>query len=44
VSLGFRRRGDKVVREDSPAMRGMIRKVRHLVLVQAEAKAVTTKG
>jgi len=27
-------------------MRGMIRKVRHLVLVQpeAEAKAVTTKG
>ena len=48
VSLGFRRRGDKVVREDSPAMRGMIRKVRHLVLVEAEAeaerKAVTTKG
>ena len=46
VSLGFRRRGDTVVREDSPAMRGMIRKVRHLVLVEAEAeaKAVTTKG
>ena len=34
VSLGFRRRGEKVVREDSPAVRGMIRKVRHLVLVE----------
>jgi large subunit ribosomal protein L30 len=40
VGLGFRRRGEKVVREDSPAVRGMIRKVRHLVLVKAE----TTKG
>ena len=40
VGLGFRRRGEKVVREDSPAVRGMIRKVRHLVLVEAEnAKA-----
>jgi large subunit ribosomal protein L30 len=36
VGLGFRRRGEKVVREDSPALRGMIRKVRHLVLVEAE--------
>ena len=46
VGLGFSRMGQTVVREDSPAMRGMIRKVRHLVLVQAEAeaKAVTTKG
>ena len=34
VSLGFRRLGEKVVREDSPAVRGMIRKVRHLVLVE----------
>jgi large subunit ribosomal protein L30 len=33
VGLGFRRRGQKVVREDSPAVRGMIRKVRHLVEV-----------
>ena len=38
VGLGFRRRGEKVVREDSPAVRGMIRKVRHLLLVE------TTKG
>ena len=40
VGLGFRRHGQKVVREDSPAVRGMIRKVRHLLLVEAE----TTKG
>lgn len=31
--LGFRRLGQKVVREDSPSVRGMIRKVRHLVEV-----------
>jgi large subunit ribosomal protein L30 len=31
--LGFRRLGQKVVREDTPAVRGMIRKVRHLVEV-----------
>jgi len=33
VGLGFGRLGEKVVREDSPAIRGMIRKVRHLVEV-----------
>ena len=33
VGLGFSRMGQKVVREDSPAVRGMIRKVRHLVEV-----------
>ena len=33
--LGFRRLGQQVVREDSPAVRGMIRKVRHLVEVTA---------
>ncbi len=33
VGLGFGRLGGKVVREDSPAIRGMIRKVRHLVEV-----------
>ena len=33
VGLGFGRMGQKVVREDSPAVRGMIRKVRHLVEV-----------
>ena len=31
--LGFRRMGQEVVREDSPAVRGMIRKIRHLVEV-----------
>ena len=36
VGLGFRRRGEKVVREDSAAVRGMIRKVRHLVLVETQ--------
>ena len=37
--LGFRRLGQQVVREDSPAIRGMIRKVRHLVEVTtAETK------
>ena len=29
--LGFRRLGQRVVREDSAAVRGMLRKVRHLV-------------
>jgi large subunit ribosomal protein L30 len=33
VGLGFGRLGEKVVRDDSPAIRGMIRKVRHLVEV-----------
>jgi large subunit ribosomal protein L30 len=33
VGLGFGRIGGRVVREDSPAIRGMIRKVRHLVEV-----------
>lgn len=32
--LGFRRLGEEVVREDSPSLRGMIRKVRHLVEVE----------
>lgn len=32
--LGFRRLGEVVVREDGPALRGMIRKVRHLVEVE----------
>jgi large subunit ribosomal protein L30 len=33
--LGFRRLGQQVVREDTPAIRGMIRKVRHLLVVTA---------
>ena len=34
--LGFRRLGEQVVREDTPAIRGMVRKVRHLVSVEME--------
>ena len=34
--LGFRRLGERIVREDSPAVRGMVRKVRHLVVVETE--------
>ena len=33
IGLGFGRLGTRVLREDSPAVRGMIRKVRHLVEV-----------
>ena len=32
--LGFRRLGQLVEREDTPAVRGMIHKVRHLVVVE----------
>ena len=32
-ALGFRRVGDVVEREDSPSLRGRIRKIRHLVEV-----------
>lgn len=31
--LGFRRLGQEITREDAPAIRGMIRKVAHLVEV-----------
>jgi len=30
-ALGFRRLGEEIVRPDDPAIRGMVRKVRHLV-------------
>jgi large subunit ribosomal protein L30 len=33
-SLGLRRIGQQVAREDTPQLRGMIHKVRHLVEVQ----------
>ena len=29
--LGLRRLGERVVREDTPSIRGMVQKVRHLV-------------
>jgi large subunit ribosomal protein L30 len=34
--LGFRRLGERIVREDSPSVRGMVRKVQHLVVVESE--------
>ena len=34
--LGFKRRGQRIEVEDTPAVRGMLRKVRHLVLVEGE--------
>jgi len=38
--LGLTRVGRSVVREDTPAMRGMVRKVQHLVAVEpAEGEA-----
>ena len=32
--LGFRRLGQTVEREDTPAVRGMVRKVQHLVRIE----------
>ena len=32
--LGLRRLGSRVVREDTPAIRGMVHKVRHLVEIE----------
>ncbi len=34
VALGLRRTGSRVVHEDSPALRGMLRRVAHLVTVE----------
>ncbi len=34
AALGFRKLGQTVEHPDSPALRGMIRKVRHLVTVE----------
>jgi large subunit ribosomal protein L30 len=33
-ALGLRRLGDRVEREDSPSLRGMVQKVSHLVKVE----------
>jgi large subunit ribosomal protein L30 len=33
-ALGFRRRGEAVTREDTPAIRGMMRKIRHLIEIE----------
>lgn len=38
-ALGLRRLGDRVEREDSPSLRGMVQKVSHLVEIEEiEAK------
>ncbi len=40
-ALGFRRLGQTIVQEDSPPLRGMIKKVKHLVkvrVIENEAK------
>ena len=34
--LGFRRLNQRVEVEDTPSVRGMVRKVRHLVVVEGE--------
>lgn len=39
ASLGLRRPGNMVEREDSPTLRGQLRKVAHLVRVEPRANA-----
>lgn len=34
-SLGFRKLNQSVIREDTPVVRGMIRKIQHMVRVEA---------
>lgn len=36
AGLGLKRLGQRVVRPDAPAIRGMVHKVRHLVQVETE--------
>jgi large subunit ribosomal protein L30 len=43
LRLGLRRLGQTVEQPDSPAIRGMIHKVRHLVTVEEESRAVDTE-
>lgn len=38
-SLGLRRPGNVVEREDSPSLRGMLRKINHLVHIEDEPSA-----
>ena len=39
ASIGLRRPGNVVVREDSPTLRGQIRKIAHLVEIRADRRA-----
>jgi large subunit ribosomal protein L30 len=43
-SLGLKRIGDVVVREDRPEVRGMVNTVRHLVTVTEVDEASNSKG
>jgi large subunit ribosomal protein L30 len=43
-SLGLKRIGDVVVREDRPEVRGMVNTVRHLVIVTEVDEATNSKG
>ena len=43
-SLGLRRLGDSVIQADSPAIRGMMRAVSHLIECEAVAEAEVTAG
>ena len=38
-ALGFRRLNQTIVRDDSPVVRGMVHKVRHLVKVEESIEA-----
>jgi len=44
IRLGLRRLGQTVQQPDSPAIRGMIHKVRHLVTVEAESRAAESRA
>jgi large subunit ribosomal protein L30 len=37
IGLGLRKPGSKAEIEDTPSVRGMVRKVRHLIRVEGEA-------
>jgi large subunit ribosomal protein L30 len=43
-SLGLKRIGDVVVKEDRPEVRGMVHAVRHLVTVTEVDEATNAKG
>jgi large subunit ribosomal protein L30 len=43
-TLGLRRLGKIVVHDDTPQIRGMVRKVRHLVTVEEVSEEMATGG
>ena len=44
ASLGLRRPGNMVEREDSPSLRGQLRKINHLVHIDESAKEPAPKA